>query len=214
VLRHTREIAESFRPSPRLIGDASGRKSLAANFRFQSCCLQRVRHAHVWAPGVQEPGLIRPGHRQVDETLGRNQHFEIARGFSRREDFWIIVAPGREDETEIRTGVATGGRGVKDILRATRRRLESLWASWISWRGRLPALPAPCRANELSLPACGSADAEGVGSRTNFAVLVEWRAGANPSPATGHRGSIGLCCSQTEEAMAVPAGAGHRLGDP
>jgi class 3 adenylate cyclase len=42
-----------FRSSPRPIGGASGQKSLAANFRFQSCCLRRVRHAYVWAPGVR-----------------------------------------------------------------------------------------------------------------------------------------------------------------
>jgi hypothetical protein len=31
-------------------------------------------------------------------------------GFSRREDFWIIVAARSEDETEIRAGEAAGGR--------------------------------------------------------------------------------------------------------
>src|ERR1700733_11034703 len=40
-----RRSAESFRRSPRLIRGARGQKSLAANFRFQGCCLLRCAFA-------------------------------------------------------------------------------------------------------------------------------------------------------------------------
>src|SRR5271163_4306573 len=43
---------------------------------------------------------------------------ETLRGFSRREDFWIIVAARSEDETEIRAGEAAGGR--RDQRHSTR----------------------------------------------------------------------------------------------
>jgi transposase-like protein len=46
-------------------------------------------------------------------------------GFSRREDFWIIVAARSEDETEIRTGEATAEQAIKDIWRATRRHFSA-----------------------------------------------------------------------------------------
>jgi hypothetical protein len=93
----------SIPPSPRLIDGAWGRKSLAAKFRFQGCCLPRVHRTLSNGPWVSNlnvrmgkissssPGgkrarvdrslrlrwrleserapLIRPGHRQVDETL-------------------------------------------------------------------------------------------------------------------------------------------------
>ena len=38
-------LLNSFRSSPRLIGGASGRKSLAAKIRFQGCCLLRIGRA-------------------------------------------------------------------------------------------------------------------------------------------------------------------------
>ena len=64
IARHSRGLRRHlvwwlvnlFRPSPRPIGGASGRKSLAANFRFQSCCLRQVRHAYVvgaWSPSAR-----------------------------------------------------------------------------------------------------------------------------------------------------------------
>ena len=51
--------------------------------------------------------------------------FETARGFSRREDFWIIVAARSEDETEIRAGKAPAEDAIKDIRRATRRQYSA-----------------------------------------------------------------------------------------
>src|ERR1700730_9603591 len=56
--------------------------------------------------------------RMVEEILAargicvtvRRQRLGDSGRFSRREDFWIIVAARSEDETEIRAGETTGGR--------------------------------------------------------------------------------------------------------
>ena len=46
-------------------------------------------------------------------------------GFSRREDFWIIVAARSEDETEIRPGKQPAEEAIKDIRRVTRRHFSA-----------------------------------------------------------------------------------------
>jgi hypothetical protein len=98
VTRRTREVAEAFVPTAEDEG-----KTL-------------VTRLDVLLPLASDKEL--PAQmiaNLVDNALSRTPVFGVStietdQRFSGREDFWVIVAAGSEDETEIRAGKAAGGR--------------------------------------------------------------------------------------------------------
>jgi hypothetical protein len=71
-LRRQQSVCWVFRPSPWLIGGVCGRKSLAANFRFQGCCLPHVHRARFRTAAGFEPRHS-TGSGWMDQPLAERQ---------------------------------------------------------------------------------------------------------------------------------------------